>query len=380
MEPSQLQTRTLARHRDSELCLLQMSTDPRDWDEDYLLSLPQEDSTFERKGSHMLDVTLPNTNEGKVRAELAKQLSAFANSGGGRIIYGLTDQGAIDQRGVARTVKGNQSTKEWLEDLIPTATDPEIIGANVYEVAGSRRGSRINSGKAVFVVDVPDSDRAPHQSKGDFLYYVRVGGKSQPAPHRLIEDIRNRVKYPKVTVLHPTMVGLSIPRENLPIVRGNIRININLLLKNTGRVMASNVCVELVPRPHPFSIAVFQPDVVKPYAVHLKDSEAGQLVTRLFFELLHPVYPEMETGLLVRLGINAELKTLDPDGSSAWFLPGTKMAPDDLYLAWRVFADSAPPATGQVKMCDLGFLQKAREAVVRDSKWAIIQRHYFPAE
>src|SRR5713226_5759833 len=94
-----------------------------EWVEDDVLSLPKgENDSFERKGAHMLDLTLPNTNEGRVLDELAKQLSAFANTGGGQIVYGMTDTGAVDNGGVARSVKGNQSTKDWLEDVIPIVT------------------------------------------------------------------------------------------------------------------------------------------------------------------------------------------------------------------------------------------------------------------
>ena len=92
-----------------------------EWTEDDVLSLPaDENDTFERKGVPLLDLTLPQVREDNVLNELAKQLSAFANTGGGRIIYGLTNAGTVDNGGVARSIKGRQSTKEWLEDVIPT--------------------------------------------------------------------------------------------------------------------------------------------------------------------------------------------------------------------------------------------------------------------
>src|ERR1700733_3760065 len=104
-----------------------------EWAEDDVLSLPKgENDTFERKGVHLLDLTLPNTSEGRVLDELAKQLSAFANTGGGQIIYGMTDAGTVENGGVTRSVKGHQSTKDWLEDIIPVLTDFEIVGFNVY--------------------------------------------------------------------------------------------------------------------------------------------------------------------------------------------------------------------------------------------------------
>jgi len=103
-----------------------------EWTEDDVLSLPgDENDTFERKGAQLLDLALPQVKEGNVLDELAKQLSAFANTGGGRIIYGITDTGIVDNGGVGRLAKGRQSTKGWLEDVIPNLTDFEVVGCNV---------------------------------------------------------------------------------------------------------------------------------------------------------------------------------------------------------------------------------------------------------
>ena len=54
------------------------------WDENDILGLPPgENDTFERKGSMLLDLSIPGVNENDVLNELAKQVSAFANTGGG---------------------------------------------------------------------------------------------------------------------------------------------------------------------------------------------------------------------------------------------------------------------------------------------------------
>jgi hypothetical protein len=69
-----------------------MAKPTAEWTEDDVLSLPLgENDAFERKGAALLDLTLPQAREDSVRDELAKQLSAFANTGGGQIIYGLTN-------------------------------------------------------------------------------------------------------------------------------------------------------------------------------------------------------------------------------------------------------------------------------------------------
>jgi|ERR1039458_6643161 predicted HTH transcriptional regulator len=161
-----------------------MSKPTDQWNEDDVLALPVgENDTFERKGTKLLDLTIPGVNESAVLDELAKQLSAFANTGGGRIIYGVNNGGVVDGGGVARVVKGRRTTKEWLEDVIPTVIEFEIVGFNVYEILPKPGGgSAIAADKALFVIDVPDSERAPHQSKRDLKYYVRLG-EIRSLPH-----------------------------------------------------------------------------------------------------------------------------------------------------------------------------------------------------
>ena len=93
-----------------------MAHSPADWDEEFVLSLPQGETIGLKERSSVLDLNA-GANEGHVRDELAKQLSAFANTGGGQIIYGLTDDGKVENGGIGQSVRN--SAKDWLEDIIP---------------------------------------------------------------------------------------------------------------------------------------------------------------------------------------------------------------------------------------------------------------------
>src|SRR5581483_2547281 len=222
-----------------------------DWNEDDVWALPpDENDAFERKGAQLLDLT-SGADQNKVLDELSKQLSAFSNTGGGQIVYGVTDNGEVDNGGIARTVKGN--TKAWLEDVIPILTDFEIVGCNVYEIQPKASGSKLAPGKSIYVVDIPDSDRAPHQATRDRKYYVRLGGRSQPAPHRLIEDIRNRQKHPSLDVGEFKLVISQMPqyqaRHPPQQYSGLVSAQLHLCLKNTGKLMAKNSCIHLAPAP-----------------------------------------------------------------------------------------------------------------------------------
>jgi hypothetical protein len=270
-----------------------------EWTEDDVLSLPpDENDTFERKGSELLDLTLPQVREDVVRDELAKQLSAFANMGGGQIVYGVTNVGAVDNGGVARSIKGRQSTKEWFENVIPLLTDFEIVGFNVYEIPPKASGSSLALDKSIYVVDVPDSERAPHQSKRDLKYYVRLGSKSQPAQHRLIEDIRNRVRHPKLEVHDLRIVSASPGSRNpTPTELGSefqLNMNLGFGVRNNGSVRATSACLQLA--------------AVIPLSAKMGGDECflrrGALGTVLL-ELKNPLYPGLGVTLACLINVSA---------------------------------------------------------------------------
>jgi hypothetical protein len=161
-----------------------------EWDEDYLSTLPiDEDHRFDRKSSVDL-IDLASSSHGRKRKSVSKDLSAFANSRGGYLIYGISDDGKIDG-GVPLDLKSG--TIEWLHAYLPGLIEPQPETLQIKRIEGRLDPpSSIKTGHAVIVVQVPDSERAPHQAC-DFCYYIRMGDQSKPAEHWQIEDIRSRV-------------------------------------------------------------------------------------------------------------------------------------------------------------------------------------------
>jgi hypothetical protein len=292
------------------------------WDESDVLTLPAgENDTFERKGSKLLDLTIPGVDSNEVYKELAKQLSAFSNSGGGQIVYGVADDGTIDNGGVSLTVKGRQPTKDWLEDIIPKLTEFEILGFNVYEIKATSTTSGIASGKALFIVDVPDSERAPHQSTKDWRYYVRLGGKSQPAPHRMIEDIRNRQKHPSAEAeIRPEVTSLPDFKTDIraSFFQGEFRITFFITIKNDGRLMAQSTCLRFQ-NPGSFSYIGHDTQTLRLRGAH------G--LAAWFFELNDPIYPGMEIVSWLQFAVPGELwpSSGGSSGGANWVLGGTTL-------------------------------------------------------
>jgi hypothetical protein len=204
-----------------------------EWNETYLLNLPTgEHDWLEIKGTKALDFSQRDVKQDDVLNELSKQVSAFSNSGGGIVVYGVTDPvpgqpREIDNGGVPLVLKG-KSTKEWLEDVIPNLVEFPLRKFNVYVIQRSSPQSQISNDRCVILVDLPDSEAAPHQAR-DKKYYARISGKSRPIGHRMVNDIFGRLKHPTITLL----AGLEWDRHD--------GIVLSVYCRNTGRIYANYV-------------------------------------------------------------------------------------------------------------------------------------------
>lgn len=309
------------------------------WTEERIEALPKEDNTFERKASALFATS--GNGVDRFRDEIAKQLSAFANSGGGSIILGADDiTGKIDG-GLPLIAKGRATTKDYLEDIIIGLTDEKILGLNVVEVLPSDDKSRIAQGNAVFVIEVPDSDHAPHQSTRDHKYYVRLGSKSQPASHRIIEDIRNRVRHPKLEI-----VGMEVYKATHD---GSLRLELKVRVRNLSRLRATNVCLAL---------SASNCDVWFHNAYPSEGTIRGGSRPGIgLFEIAGPVYPEMELHLTLLVTLPAKFSSTrgeDADlliGKLSDVTLGTLW--DDVILKAILYCDSALPNSVCFRLGDI---------------------------
>jgi hypothetical protein len=160
---------------------------PEKWTEDKFDVLSGEDDRFEWK----LGRTFSQSDENNFRKKLGQELGAFANSFGGTLFVGVSDDKKIV--GVPKIWRGRQSTKEWLENVIPTLFELRLQHFRVTEMElCDETQNDIGSDKAVVVIDVLDSEIAPHQCVTDKRYYYRVSSKSEPAPHHYLAFLWSR--------------------------------------------------------------------------------------------------------------------------------------------------------------------------------------------
>ncbi len=325
------------------------------WTEEYIESIPREDAKVEKKSSLLFDFA-NGGNEGKLRDELAKQFSAFANTGGGSIILGVDNQGKIDG-GIPMVLKGRQSTKEWLEDIIPQLTEPEIVGVRVLDIKREGAKSRIGSDRAICVIEVPDSDRAPHQSVRDRIYYVRLGSKSQPANDRMIRDIHNRALHPNI-VLEKLCVSRA-GYEHRSDTEGSLSFGLQLSLHNVRGPRAENICL---------SLSINTPTGLSCYHVEGAHVIIGNPPGSILLELERPLHPDM--------GLDLGIDTLVVPAMDWPMVPAVRgalfkidgQAPEDVILTIAIYADNAPVKTHNLKFLDVDIHHKLSEELSR-SRW-----------
>ena len=138
----------------------------------------------------------PIADKSSLRAEtsrmLAKECGAFANSDGGTLVIGFSDNGALDSNAVPEVFENTtKKIDDWIADLLRTSLEPELEGFDCYQVVNTE-------GKRAVVVEIAASPKAPHQSLLDFCYYTRQEDSARVASHWLIEMIRNRRIDPRL--------------------------------------------------------------------------------------------------------------------------------------------------------------------------------------
>jgi hypothetical protein len=260
---------------------------------------------------------------------LSKQVSAFVNGAGGRLFLGVDDNGKVDG-GVRTDLKGG-GTRAWLEDIVPTSVDPPLRRCNVFEIRNDTvADSGIAPGNAVYVIELPSSQEAPHQAK-DNRYYLRIAGKSRPMGHVHVQDVLRRTRHPEVRLGRLGPYGDAEEFTGDP--RGPLQlVQFRAFLVNTGRILARHVGLELtVPRP------LVGKEVRERTRIR---AEVGytQSPGAITFFRYHPapLFPSQEVyAATVWISLHATNIGLVRAGAT---------------ITWRVFADDATPTTGSIDL------------------------------
>jgi len=124
--------------------------------------------------------------------EIAKDVSAFANSDGGVIVYGIKEfnHAASDKS----YIDGNQFTKEWLEQVISSRIQRSINDIEIFPIRNN--GDILQS---LYVVRIPRSNNAPHMAP-DHRYYKRQNFKNVLLEEYEVRDLMGRKTISKLQI------------------------------------------------------------------------------------------------------------------------------------------------------------------------------------
>src|SRR6266566_1543550 len=186
---------------------------PWEWDENDLLDLvkagTQESIELDFKESKALE------NTEKKKDDISKDVSAFANSAGGTIIYGMKeDKNTHVAAGLDEGSDPTDITKEWLEQVINSRIHRRIDGVRINQIPLTTF-----KGRVAYVVYGPSSTRAPHQAS-DKRFYKRFNYQSVPMEEYEVRDVSRRGEVPdlriefmlqKTAVIMNQELGLSEP-------------------------------------------------------------------------------------------------------------------------------------------------------------------------
>jgi hypothetical protein len=194
------------------------------WDQatiqQYINDGVEESRTTEYKAADALD------GAPRKRKEIAKDVSAMANSAGGIIIYGVQEYRERDKRHLPKKIDPidrTQFSRETLENIITDNIQPRIEGVTIHPVS---IGTEPNG--VVYVVEIPQSTTAHQVTKDkDYKYYKRFNFKAVPMADDEIRDVMNRATIPDVQV----KFGVTIDYEyQFP----DTSLRLRTVIKNQG--------------------------------------------------------------------------------------------------------------------------------------------------
>lgn len=305
----------------------------------------EESNSLDYKGAGALA-----KSDGK-KKEISKDISAFANSNGGVIIYGIREFDASDKNHLPEKIdpiQRNEISKEWLEQVTATRIQPKIEGIKIIPVTADESANTV-----VYVVQIPKSTTA-HQAS-DHKYYKRYNFQSEPMQDYEIRDVMNRASHPKIELEFKIESKKVRYKEQSPtnpfISTGSHKektINtLKIYARNKGSVYANYV-----------NYYVY----IEEYFLQSEETKYLKHYTEDGFYMIE-YYGENTIRDMV--GVTS-LRT--PKYGPSRFdpiLPGMHSRPEELklnddisgfqntYISWKVYADNAPPKEGKIQVKDI---------------------------
>ncbi len=295
----------------------------------------EESLSLEYKSSAALERT------DKVKKEITKDVSAFANSCGGVIVYGMEEGHRPEDKHLPNRISPisrKEFSKEWLESIISNIR-PKIEGLAIHPIPIEDSNDEV-----LYVVEVPQSDTA-HQAI-DFRYYKRWNFESVPMQDFEVRDTMNRSRHPKLEVLAFFVCETLYSPIPKPSKNSKSVLILKIVANNIGSKYAKYVSC-FVDLPTSFA-RLCNLETIESLEI------AGVKYTRYVYEnifrdkIKDGIAPQFGPSRHVPIlpGLNRELiqiQVRDLGDGNVTFIRSPK-----LKLHWRIHADEALPISGEI--------------------------------
>ena len=322
----------------------------------YIENKVEENLNLDYKAAGSLQRNDKKTNE------ISKDVSAFANSDGGTIIYGIQEDkinrhlpDSIDP------IDRKEISKEWLEQIIQSKIRPRIRGIKIHSVTVNEEKNQV-----VYAVEIPQSNTA-HQAN-DKKYYRRFNFNSEPMYDYEIKDILNRTKLPIIDLeleitkktYEVTKPTYGIPSFNIgqdgmfqkaePTKEYKTNYTLRIWARNNGKILANYLNANI--------------HIPQRFLEEKEDSKNG--IAQIFME--NTIRDVVDSKIIPTMNGGSASLTYGPSRydpilpTRCLHLKDIKLNEtflnSDEKLEWVVFSDNAEPRNGSIKVSKIEIFEK----------------------